>query len=93
MILRFSVYAVRSVDEARDWIADAIDGLRAIEGVERVEIVTKEDPPRAGAIFFFQSREHLERYHEDRLPAIQEELMSSFAEEHVVEEVYEVEDM
>lgn len=93
MILRFSVYAVRSVEEARDWISKTIDDLRGIEGVERVEIVTKEDPPRAGAIFYFGSREDLERYHETRLPAIQEELMSSFDEEHVVEEIYDVEDV
>lgn len=93
MILRFSVYAVRSVDEARDWIDDSIDNLRSIDGVERVEIVTKEAPPRAGAIFYFRSRQALERYQENRLPSIQEELMNSFAEEHVVEEIYEVEDV
>lgn len=61
--------------------------------MERFEALTKEEPPRAGALIYFSSREAWERYRDERLPALKEEISNSWGEGHPVEEVFEVEDI
>lgn len=93
MIARVTIFATRSVEEAVEWVRPRIDELRALDGVERFEVVTKEDPPRAGAVIFFSSREAWERYRDNRLPVLKEEIFNAWGEGHPVEEVFEVEDV
>lgn len=93
MIVRVTIFATRSVDESLDWVRPRIDDLRAVDGVERFEVVSKEEPPRAGAIIYFSSREAWERYRDERLPVLKEEIFNAWGEGHPVEEVFQVEDM
>lgn len=93
MIVRVTAYDTNSLDASRDWIRERVDDLRGLEGVERFEVVSQEDPDRAGAIIYFESRADYERYRDQRLPELQESIMSSsWSEGHAFELVFELED-
>lgn len=94
MIVRVTAYDTNSLDASRDWIRERVDDLRSLDGVERFEVVSQEDPDRAGAVIYFDSREAYERYRDQRLPALQDAIMStSWGEGHAFEHVFELEDV
>lgn len=93
MIARVVAYGTKSLDASRDWVRQRADRLRSIPGVERFDIVTQEEPPRAGAIIYFASRDALERYREERLPELEDAIAKSWGTGRAFEYVFEVEDI
>lgn len=49
---------------------------------------TRENPPRAGALFDFSSCEASGRSRNEGLPSLPKGILSSWGEEHVVEKVF-----
>lgn len=94
MIVRVTAYDTSSLDAARDWIRERVNQLRNLDGVERFDVVSQEDPDRAGAVIYFESREAYERYREQRLPELQDSILgSSWGEGHAFEHVFELEEI
>lgn len=77
MYVRVVAYDTSSIDEAVEWADERAERLRSLPGVRRFDFVTQENPDRAGAIVYFESREDHDRYVEERLPEIQESIRSS----------------
>lgn len=94
MIVRVTAYDTNSLDASREWIRERADNLRSLVGVERFDFVTQEDPDRAGAVIYFESRSDYERYRDQRLPELQDSIMSSsWGEGHAFEHVFELEEI
>lgn len=65
------------------------DGSRA-----GAETRTQEDPDRAGAVIYFDTRQEYERYRDQRLPELGGSILSSsWCQGHAFEHVYGLEDI
>lgn len=67
MIVRIVIYETEFRQAARDRVRKRAEDVHALPGVERFDVVSQQDPPRAGAIFYFTSRDHFEAHREERL--------------------------
>lgn len=62
MIVRTVSYGAESVKAVKVWLRDRAVGVDEVVGLERVDFVSQDNPPRAGAIMYFESAEDLRQY-------------------------------
>lgn len=62
MIVRVVLYEATSRQDVRAWLDEHATELEGVHGLNRVEFIRRDHPPRAGAIMFFQSPEELRQY-------------------------------
>lgn len=66
MIVRVVTYGVASMGAARRWIRDYSGKVKGASGLERVDFIGTDHPPRAGAIMYFKDAEDLRQYKDSR---------------------------
>lgn len=91
MIVRFVLYSAHSTQAADRWHRERVAEFEDIAGLERIEFVRQSEPPRAGAIMFFDSPDDLRAYRDsERHEWLGDSMQESWAtgEEPVVETVY-----
>jgi len=66
MIVRIVSYGAESVEDARTWLTEHSREIENVLGLERVEFVRQDHPPRAGTIMYFESPQDLQQYRESR---------------------------
>lgn len=94
MIVHIKTYEVDSLATSLAWIRERADQLRAFDGLERFEVITREHPPQGGSILYFDSREAHERYRSEVLPGLREEIEAAdWFEGRGTSAVYRVEDI
>lgn len=94
MIVHIKTYDVESLGTSLDWIRERADQLRAIDGLERFEVITQDHPPQGGSILYFSSREAHERYRNEHLPGLEQEIEATdWFEGRGTNSVYRVEEI
>lgn len=78
MIVRVVTYGAESMEAARRWMRDRSGDVEGVHGLERVEFIETDHPPRAGAIMYFMDAEDLRQYKDSRR---YDELRKSIEEE------------
>lgn len=66
MIVLIVTYGAESPEKAQAWLAERSDEVENVLGLRRVEFIRQDQPPRAGAIMYFESLQDLQQYRESR---------------------------
>lgn len=66
MVVRVVTFDAASLDRFDEWVESRSAALECVVGLQRVEFVRRNDPPRAGVIMYFQSPEDLRQYQNSR---------------------------
>lgn len=82
MIVRVVTCEAGSTEAAEEWHRQRAAAVENVVGLQRVDFVRQSEPPRAGAIMYFESLEDLRAYENfERYDRLQESMQESWITE------------